>query len=178
MVTLLLVAAIAFCVMRFSVQCRKTIHPDPPDIVSRTLDVSAVQNGSTIIVFAGLLERRTATVTLTGIAAPTQGESFGPESCDNLERLAGKKIRVEYLRRRLLRASDGSVAHEEAVGDGEQLQAGRNYVGTVYGESGACLNLEQVKAGLAKCSTADAPRAWRNAEAEAKKSKIGLWAGE
>jgi hypothetical protein len=44
-------------------------------------------------------------------------------------------------------------------------------VGVVYGESGLCLNLEQVKAGEATCLP-DAPKEWKKAEALAKKNKV------
>jgi endonuclease YncB( thermonuclease family) len=48
-------------------------------------------------------------------------------------------------------------------------------LGIVFAESGACLNLEQVKAGLATC-LASAPKEWHAAESAAKKAKLGIWA--
>ena len=47
-------------------------------------------------------------------------------------------------------------------------------VGTVWGESGALLNLEQLKSGWAK-SVGEVPEEWAEAEKEAKRAGTGIW---
>ncbi len=65
---------------------------------------------------------------------------------------------------------------EKAV-ESDDPEARDVVVGTVWGESGACLNLEQLKSGWAK-SVGEIPEEWAEAEKEAKKAGMGIWVGE
>jgi endonuclease YncB( thermonuclease family) len=146
--------------------CRKPRPPRPP--VSHTYMVVSVPNGATILVNVGRGDRRTAPVTLQDIAAPVDGAD-AEASRANLERLAGKQIRVEIERRGLLR---GTAEEENEV---EQLMAARKpIVGVAYGESGGCLNLSQIMEGWATCQST-AEKAWKKEEKTAKKAKAGMW---
>lgn len=266
--------------------CRAPRPPKPSAV--RTYAVIRTTTGASFEVSSGLRDRKTATVIMDGIAAPTQGEPLFEESRANLERLAGSEIRVESPRHRLLRstptddvgqdslpqqddATEATVAtpgnadhppmiwtspqakawvleckriqpfeHDEAFardlavyftrtrvprsqwldrtdviyewywchlehrdckkclaawfvlctgwnrnneyltapipdGDGAQLLEARGPItGVCFGQSGSCLQLEQVKAGLARC-VGDVPGEWSEAERDAKKSKRGIW---
>ena len=64
---------------------------------------------------------------------------------------------------------------QECLCVGTELVEDRNVVvGTVWGESGACLNLEQLKSGWAK-SVGEVPEEWAEVEKEAKKAGMGIW---
>ena len=158
---LILVAIIAVSV---AVCFRACKPPRPPRIVTRDYTVVAVPNGATITVQAGLLGRKTATVTLQYVAA-AEGVYAEP-SRQALETRAGKTIRVEDEKRRLL-----SAERE----DSEDLEARGPIVGVVYGETGALLNLAQISDGWATC-TEGAPKEYAAAEKAAKKAKVGMWA--
>lgn len=165
-----LVAAslIALAVVSRNWSCRQHRPPRPPQ--SRQYVVDSVPNGGTLLVKTGLRERRTATVMLANIAAPPIDAAAGEAARANLERYAGKTIRVEFERRRLLATADGE---EEATA----VEDRGPIVAVVYGESGCCLNLEQIMDGMAKCLPA-APKEWKREEATARKKKLGLWQKE
>lgn len=110
------------------------------------------------MVKAGVLERRTALVTLADVAAPYDG-LMAEESRRNLELMAGGTIKVQ--------------GHRGALG-AEEVEGWRDVVGVVWGETGLCLNTEQIRMGLAR--NTGTQKAWVAAEAEAKKNKRGLWA--
>ena len=132
--------------------CRRHREPRPPR--SWSFEVDSVENGATIIVKTGLRERRTAAVTLANIVAPADGQPLAEQSRANLQRLAGERIRVEAARGGL---------------------SGKPLIGVAHGVTGACLNLEQLRAGLARCEQS-APAEWQAAETEARKHKRGIWA--
>jgi endonuclease YncB( thermonuclease family) len=131
--------------------CRRHREPRPPR--SWSFEVDSVENGATIIVKTGLRERRTAAVTLADIVAPADGQPLAEQSRANLQRLAGRTVRVEH---------DGLLRRGPMVG-------------TVYGQSGAVLQEEQLRAGLARALDG-APAGWRGIEAEARGARRGLWA--
>jgi len=61
----------------------------------------------------------------------------------------------------------------------EPLEARGPLTGLVFGASGINLNLAQIAGGYAKITAGyDAPKEWREAEAEAKKQKLGVWGGK
>lgn len=65
---------------------------------------------------------------------------------------------------------------EKAV-ESDDLEDRDVVVGTVWGESGACLNLEQLKSGWAK-SVGEVLEEWSDAEKAAKKAGSGIWKAE
>ena len=123
------------------------------------------------------------TITLANVAAPTS-PTLAEQSRANLERLAGKTIRIEH--HGLLRATGETQStpgdacqrrldNEEAKATAEAPEARGPIVGTVYGEAGGCLQVEQLMAGMVK-ATDGASAEWRRVEATARKKKLGLWA--
>ena len=72
-----------------------------------------------------------------------------------------------------LLCEEAKARMEKAVeSDDPEIRDG--VVGTVWGESGACLNLEQLKSGWAK-SVGKVSEEWADAEKEAKKTGMGIW---
>lgn len=59
----------------------------------------------------------------------------------------------------------------------ERIDVRGPLIGTVFGESGICLNLAMIEAGYARCNEG-APKEWVKAEAKAKKLGFGIWSGE
>jgi endonuclease YncB( thermonuclease family) len=154
---LIVVGLIALAVIARNWGCR----PEPKPIV-REREVASVLNGATILVKAGLRDRRSETVTLQDIATPESSSPFSEASRANLERLAGATIRVEVDRHGLFR------------GEPEEMESRGPICGTVYGESNVCCNLAQVMAGMASCLPS-ADKVWKAAETKAKKEKLGIW---
>ncbi len=219
----LLIALIASCsIVR---NCRKFWNPRPPRPPhSETLTVIRATTGASLECAAGRKDKRTRLVILADIAAPAAGEPFAEVSRANLERIAGKTIRVESERRGLFRSEDvvllqqvddqGKVIKEEYVRldckeatataeapeecptcggakmipgpenppseqvcpdcEGAGIVARGPIVGVVFGDSGSCLNLEQIMSSMAKCLP-NAPKEWKSQEAIAKKKKLGVW---
>ena len=160
-----------------------------PRIKTFRVAVVGVPTGASVETAYGRKERRKTTVTLDGIAAPVDGP-LAEQSRANLERMAGKVVRVETERRGLFSsdAHDGQRRLDETVGEvtaeasPEQSQDEADggvesrgpAVGVVYGESGQCLNTEQLAAGMAKLLP-DGPKEWKVFETKARKSKLGVW---
>jgi len=165
---MVLVGLICLAVISRNWSCRQHRPPRPPQ--SRQYVVQEVPNGGTLLVKAGLRERRTVTIVLADIAAPPIDGPLGEAARTNLERYSGKTIRVEFERRRLLAVADGEE-EPTAVEDRGPI------VAIVYGESGCCLNLEQIMDGMATCLPS-APKEWKREEAIARKKKLGLWQKE
>ena len=139
------------CFVAGVVVCWRWTHREK--IFSEMVTVASVANGATIEAKAGLLGRSTRSIFLEGVAAPGLSDPLGPESQENLKRLAGDTVRVESSTR--------------AIG-------ARPLVGTCFGSTGANLALAQLRAGLAKCetgATADQIAAQR----EAQRAGRGLW---
>src|SRR3990167_6756170 len=163
---------------------RKPRPPKPPKSI--TMTVLSVPTGASIEAATGRQNRykHPTTVTLKGVAAPVDGP-LAEQSRVNLERMAGKTIRVEMERHGLF-SSDAHTSlrrQEDAVGGAtaeappgaqdeadEGVQARGPLVCVDYGESGLCLNTEQLAMGMAKLLP-DGPKEWRRFEAGAKKQK-------
>lgn len=120
-------------------------------------DVDEATTGASLRVKGGIRGRREQEIRLAGIAAPAPGDRLADESRENLERLAGQSITVEVRDPAVLRK--------------------RNVDGLVYGESGICLQVQQLRDGLAWYDLSDDPHAkeYREAMAEAKKARRGIW---
>jgi len=153
--------------------------PRPP--ASWSFAVVSVPNGASIVVKTGLRDRRTATITLADVAAPPDGDQYAEPSRANLERLAGTRIRVEAPRGRLFGAdsqspeADGEQQTELSRTDDTQPPESRcPMIGVVYGESGWCLQLGQLRDGMVRCGPS-APKQYKREEAIAKSEKLGLW---
>jgi endonuclease YncB( thermonuclease family) len=113
------------------------------------------------------LRRKTKVLALQGIEVPP---SVVAESCEHLRTLVCKnEIRVDYETHRLFSAGDNEAALEVM-----EVQVMEPIVGMVYGDGNVCLNVEQLRAGLARC-TEGATSEMKAAEKAAKKSKIGVW---
>jgi hypothetical protein len=164
--------------------CAPVKPPRPPK--SDTFGVVEVPTGASIVVSYGIRDRQRGTIALAHIQSP----STGPEaeaSRKALEAAAGAAVRVEWQRDGILRGNEpnsglpGHVSVEvqreapDATDDATEAPAGPPEarppaVGVVFGESGADLALEQIKAGMAE-PTADAPKNYVAAYKEAKKNR-------
>jgi hypothetical protein len=160
----------------WGISCRwyKILHPPQPrPPIERTYLVNSVENGAKIAI--GIGKKRVGVVILSGIAAPAQGEPLWAESRDNLARLAGNQIRVEIERHGIFRGTEEDENADAAEKTPEEMLEGRQpIVGVVYGESGACCQLEQITAGL-EMTVMPCSVEWNKAEKEAKKEIRGIW---
>jgi len=152
--------------------CRKKRDPRPPRIETvGPYEVLSAETGASLKV--KISKRRDRQVILDMIAAPAEGNPFSSASADNLRKLAGKSVTVQYERRGLFRSSDGLVDGEvQPEADGAEARG--ILTGIVFGGSGINLNLAQVEAGYARCHD-DGPKEWEKAEAKAKKLGFGIW---
>jgi endonuclease YncB( thermonuclease family) len=147
------VVAVALAIISRNWSCRQ--RNDGPEIVRLgPYTVKSVSNGTTIMVASGLRDRKTQPVVCEHIAAPAAGQPLFEESRDHLAQLAGKTVTVEAEKERALRNPDP--------------------IGTVYGESGQVLQVEQLMAGMA-WTTTEAPKDWLAVEKQARKAKRGVW---
>jgi endonuclease YncB( thermonuclease family) len=158
--------------------CRRQRDPRPPHVTTES--VVSVTNGVTLSCKAGLRGRRTHTVTLIDVAAPESGSVLAEQSRANLEKIAGKTIRVETNRTGIFRSeAQPSLPQQEeestmTVEASEEVEALGPVTGVVYGETGSCLQVEQLYAGMVKCLPS-ASKEWKRVEATAKRQKLGVW---
>jgi len=131
--------------------CRRWERQEAPTVES--FDVVSALNGSTIMVKSG--RRGEERVILFGIASPDAASQFFEMSRQNLERLSGTRIRVE-------------------IKDTFRKQRKGDIIGIVYGETGVCLNIEQIKQGMVDINN-QAPEEWEKIRNKAKRSKLGIW---
>lgn len=146
------VALVALAVVSRNWSCRHT--PGPEIVRMGPYTVKSVANGATILVESGVAHRKTRPVVLEYIAAPATGQPLFEESRSNLSKLAGSKVMVEAEKEHALRRPDPT--------------------GTVYGESGQVLQVEQIMAGLV-WTLAGAPKEWLAVEKRARKTRKGVW---
>lgn len=138
-----------------------------------TFSVVSVPSGASIEVAYGRRDRKTAVIALEGIQVPAE---LAGVSRTNLAKLAGGTIRltatladanvgnaVEQADQRRLDETEDPGTTAETIGNGTELEAKAPTGGIVFGESGACLQLEQIKAGAARCLP-EAPEDWKAAE--------------
>jgi endonuclease YncB( thermonuclease family) len=177
--------------------CRRPRPPRPPK--EWQCDVVSVPTGASIEVTAGLLGRKTHTIALAYIAAPT-AQPWADDSAASLADLAGKTIRVvevnagkqydsyygwtqahlKHCKECKWNWFEGAYEHHcpesAAMEDvySEPPEARVPVVGICYGESGAELGLAQVEAGLAKCQSG-APQSYCDSQNAARKAKRGQW---
>jgi hypothetical protein len=164
---------------------------DTRDIKWDELTVISTPTGASLECKVGNRGKRTKTVSLTYIIAPSNG-ALAEESRASLERLSGSLIRIPYqgiIRKDPVVKSTPTVSEaavdlstepaEEQIVEGSiptesgPLEA-RIIVGMIYNSYGQCLNTEQVRLGMAELSP-DAPKSWKAFETEAKKKKLGVW---
>jgi hypothetical protein len=159
---------------------------DIRDVKWDELTVISTPTGASLECKVGNRGKRTKTVSLTYIVAPSNGV-LAEESRASLERLSGSLIRIPYqgmirkdpVVKSAPTASDAKVMSGEQIVEGSiptesgQLEA-RIIVGMIYNSYGQCLNTEQVRLGMAELSP-DAPKSWQAFESEAKKKKLGVW---
>ncbi len=144
------------------------------DIKWDELTVISTPTGASLECKVGTRGKRTKTVSLTYIVAPSDG-TLAEESRASLERLAGSTIKIPY---------QGIIRKDPVVKSAPESAEGpkpesvpletRVVVGMIYNSYGQCLNTEQVRLGMAKLSP-DAPKSWQAFESEAKKKKLGVW---
>lgn len=159
--------------------CSRT--PKPRPIKWSEYTVSKVITGTSIESRLGKRQRRVRTINLINICSPSDGV-LAEQSRASLERLAGTSIRVQ--RQGIFATTDEEVKLEkqlksdedivESNGDEEEPMEAQIIVGVIYGNSGQCLNTEQVRLGMAKLLP-EAPKEWKTFEDEAKKKKLGVW---
>jgi hypothetical protein len=155
--------------------CSRTRPPRPEKWDE--LQVSSVDTGATIKCKGGRRGKRTKTVTLAHIAAPS--DIWAESSRVSLEKLAGSTIRVQ--KHGLFRSTpdDAESTSEDAPEDdtlegaSEPLES-KMMVEIIYNMNGQCLNTEQVRLGMAKLLPG-APEDWKKYEDEAKKNNLGIW---
>jgi len=159
------VIAVSLAIVARNWPCRQPKPPRPPRPNRvESFEVVACPTGNSIEVKAGR-KGRTITITLGGIGVPT---GYQADSWAHLKKLAGATIRAEVPGRRL-----------QSEPDTEPPEARSDFTSPlVYGESGLCLQLEQLKAGMA-CTVErpneSLPADWLAAEKAAQKAGIGIW---
>jgi len=158
--------------------CRKQRPPRPPR-PPRTIEysVQAVPNGASLVVAVGRKGRHTASIALIGVSAPADVDPLSARSRDSLASLAGKTIRIEVARR-LRNPTADRDEEAAAIAEAREFEAlGQQPTSPAiaYGETGICLNLEQVRLGLARLEAGTVPKEWQAAEKEAKTCKRGIW---
>jgi endonuclease YncB( thermonuclease family) len=148
-VTLLLIAAIGFFVWRTV----KILNP--PEPIERNFGpyaVVSVDSGASITY--EVRRRKQEHGLLPGISAPAVDQVGFDESRQSLTAMTGNSITIcESKSKRLDRFEPGDV----------------------LGETGQCLQIEQLKAGWAWV-TSDAPKAYQAAQTAARKAEHGIWA--
>jgi hypothetical protein len=159
------IIAIALAVVARNWSCREQRHREPKVITAGPYKVLSVDTGASITVAAGRKDKRTNTVQLQYVQAPATGKWF-QLSIDHLKEIAGESVTVQYEKHGLFRGTE-----EESK---EEVEARGPMVGIVFGHSGIDLNLDQINNGYADC-TEDAPKLYRTARNQAKKSKAGIW---
>jgi hypothetical protein len=144
------------------------------DIKWDELTVISTPTGASLECKVGTRGKRTKTVSLTYVVAPSDG-TLAEESRASLERLAGSTIKIPY--QGMIRKDPVVKSVPESVEDPKTESTPletRVVVGMIYNSYGQCLNTEQVRLGMAKLSP-DAPKSWQAFESEAKKKKLGVW---
>lgn len=158
-VGIVLICLVCLAIISRNWSCRETRPPRPPRPPQyATYRVIEVVNGATLRIAVGKRSRRVHTLQLMGIAAPAEGAWGFAESRDHLRQIAGTQVRIQIPSRI----------------DEEPPKPERTVVTIAWGESGACLNLEQVRAGWAK-TTSEAPAQWVEAERAARSERLGIW---
>jgi hypothetical protein len=160
------VIAVALAVVARNWSCREKREPRPPRPNKvESFTVVSVPSGNTIEVKAG--KKRTIIITLGLIAVPAE---CSEPSRANLAKMVGNTIEAEVPRRRLR-------GTEDEPAESEPLEARSPFTSPhILGESGLCLQLEQLKAGLAMPNTSDIPDEWMAATKYAQDNKLGMWA--
>lgn len=162
--TLLLITAImvSLAVVARNWPCRQPKPPRPPRPNRvESFEVVSVPTGNSVEVKAGRRDR-SITITLGGIGVPTE---YQADSWASLKKLVGSTIRAEVPGRRL-----------RSEPDTEPPEARSDFTSPlVLGDSGLCLQLEQLKAGMAMPNTSDIPDEWMAATKYAQDNKLGLW---
>jgi endonuclease YncB( thermonuclease family) len=161
--------------------CSRT--PKPRPIKWSEYTVSKVVTGTSIESRLGKRQRRVRTINLINICSPSDG-ALAEQSRTSLERLAGTSIRVqrqgifattdEEIKLEKQLKSDEDIVESSDEESAEEPAEAQLIVGVIYGNSGQCLNTEQVRLGMAKLLP-EAPKAWKAFEDEAKKKKLGVW---
>jgi hypothetical protein len=157
--------------------CSRTRPPKPTRW--EDISVSKATTGASLEHTYGIHGRRSKTISLAHIVAPSDGK-IAEDSRASLEHLAGNLVRIPY--KGLLIKDVQSQSSESATSDDsvntESLESSIHpIVGTIYNQSGQCLNTEQVRLGMAKLAP-DAPKDWKTFENEAKKNNLGVWKSE
>lgn len=130
--------------------------PAPHTEVDGPYDVVSVESGASLTYTTGRRdrqrERNKTALVLWGIAAPAEGQPGCDASRAALATSAGATITIQREGRRR------NATEKE-----------------VYGQSGQCLQVEQLRAGWAWCA-GDAPKEWERLQQEARKARKGVWA--
>lgn len=101
---LIAVALIALAVVARN--CRLTLHPPQPKVITKSFTVVRAISGGQLEVATGRRERKTTIIWLTEIAPPALDSQYAEASRASLEKLAGAEIRVEWPKQGLLRAAE------------------------------------------------------------------------
>lgn len=147
--------------------------PKPPVTYVRTVD--SVPTGASIVVKEGVRDRRKVTIFLAGVMSPVDGE-WKEASRASLEKLAGSQVRFDTPRHGIFgqALSDEGAERIDLFYHQVMTATGGSIGVVVYGESGQCLNLEQINSGMADCPDS-ADLEYLAAKKSAQKLKKGIW---
>jgi len=99
--------------------CRKILNPRVPYLVTvGPYEVVSVDTGASLTVRTG--RRRTKVVILEGIESPALADWMGDSSRQNLEKLAGGTVTIDYYKRGLFRSTAEDNPHASLL-DGEAV---------------------------------------------------------
>jgi hypothetical protein len=160
--------AVSLAVVSRNWSCRK--QPAP---IERTLGpyaVVSVDSGASITF--EIRRRKHEAMNLPGIASPAKGQRGYEISCAGLATVIGYAEVGEDDNGYVL--VDENRLGKITIHESKTKHLDRFDAGDVFSQSGQCLQISQLAAGLAWCN-ADAPKAYQAAQRAAQKKKYGLW---
>jgi endonuclease YncB( thermonuclease family) len=149
---LVVVGLIALAVIARNWSCRKSPEPNTIERTSGPFAVVSVDSGASLTYKHN---RRNTSLSLPNIAAPAEGQKYFDESKASLESMLGRYAAIKI--------------HET-----KDRRLDRFTADDVFGPTGQCLQIEQLKAGWAWCLV-KAPKAYQEAQSQAAKAKRGIW---
>ncbi len=154
-IAVVVIALICLAIISRNWSCRK--GRDEIERTAGPYTVVSVDSGASIVYLRRGerdKERLHETLNLPGVSAPAEGQDGFDESKQCLTAITGGKVTIHEIKSKRL----------------DRFEAD-----DVFGESGQCLQIEQLKAGWVWCK-ANPTKAYKAAEDEAKAAKRGIWA--
>lgn len=166
---LVAVCLIALAIVARNWSCKQ--HKEPR-VHTNEYKVASVTSGVSLEVRIGIAGRLTKPLLLDGVIVPGN-DMLAASSANNLEKLAGARVRVETPAGIFRLGNEEQGEQSEQTFEGELVEAPTLH-GKVFGERGCCLQIEQLRAGLAE-TLGKVPAEYAAAQKEAKKAKRGMW---